>query len=107
MHSRQNKVRAFVDPTCDSFISPHFRKYNDISNWNWTGLFGILGDPDGKLSKTYTVHTKGDLSKLLDDATFGSANKIQLVEVMMDKFDAPKALQEQAMLSGKTNAYDP
>jgi TPP-dependent 2-oxoacid decarboxylase len=31
---------------------------------------------------------------------FGSASKIQLVEVIMDKFDAPKALQAQAMLSG-------
>jgi pyruvate decarboxylase len=81
-----------------------FRKYNDISNWNWTGLFSVLGDPDEKLSKTCTVHNKQDLSKLLDDATFASANKIQLVEVMMDKYDAPKALQEQAVLSWQTNA---
>jgi len=97
---------------CESRLSPtygshYFRKYNDISNWNWTGLFNVLGDPDGKSSKTFTVYNKQDLSKLLDDATFASASKIQLVEVVMDKFDAPKTLQDQAVLSGQTNAYSP
>ena len=81
-----------------------FRKYNDISNWNWTGLFSVLGDSDGNLSRTCTVHNKRDLSKLLDDATFASARKIQLVEVMMDKFDAPNALREQALRSWQASA---
>lgn len=69
-------------------------------------MFRVLGDPDGKLSRTYKVHNKTELSKLLDDTTFTSADKIQLVEVIMDKLDAPRALQVQAELSGKTNAYD-
>lgn len=92
--------------TIERCIHGKTRKYNDISNWNWTALFSVLGDPDGMLSKTSTVHNKRALSKLLDDATFASANKIQIVEVMMDKFDAPKALQKQAALSGQTNGYD-
>lgn len=33
------------------------------------------------------------------------ADKAQLVEVMMDQFDAPRALRVQAELSGKTNKY--
>lgn len=73
----------------------------------WTALLNALGDADGKLSKSYTVHTKEQLSALLDDATFAAADKIQLVEVMMDKFDAPRALVAQAELSGKTNSYNP
>jgi TPP-dependent 2-oxoacid decarboxylase len=87
-------------------IPRYYRKYNDISNWNWTGLFSVLGDPEEKLSRVYTVRNKTELSKLLDDVTFASADKIQLVEVMMDKLDAPRALQVQAELSGQTNAYD-
>lgn len=51
------------------------------------------------------MHNKEELSALLDDASFASADKIQLVEVMMEQFDAPRALQVQAELSGKTNAY--
>lgn len=86
-------------------FSPHRRKYNDIVNWKWTSLLTVLGDLDGTKSKSYTVHDKTELSNLLDDASFAKADKIQLVEVMMDKFDAPRALQMQAELSGKTNAY--
>ena len=55
--------------------------------------------------KSYTVHNKTELSNLLDDKTFAAAETIQLVEVMMDQFDAPQALQRQAELSGKTNQY--
>lgn len=65
----------------------------------------VLGDLDGSKSKSYTVHNKTELTSLLADKEFASANKIQLVEVMMDKFDAPRALQAQAELSGKTNRY--
>lgn len=87
------------------FLCPTLRKYNDIVNWKWTSLLTVLGDLDGSKSKSYTVHNKTELSALLDDATFASANKIQLVEVMMDKYDAPRALQVQSELSGKTNKY--
>lgn len=41
------------------------------------------------------MHNKTELSKLLDDPTFAGTDKIQLVEVMMDKFDAPRALLVQ------------
>jgi pyruvate decarboxylase len=70
------------------------RKYNDISNWRWTSLLEFLGDDrSGKLSNSYTVHNKTELSTLLDDPTFASTEKIQLVEVVMQKFDAPRALK--------------
>jgi pyruvate decarboxylase len=81
------------------------RKYNDITNWNWTSLFTVLGDAERKKSQTFTVHNKDELSALLDDEHFANPKKIQLVEVIMDKHDAPRALQVQAELSGKTNAY--
>lgn len=74
-------------------------------NWKWTGLLGVLGDLDGTLSKSYTVNNKSELTELLENPKFVAAEVLQLVEVMMPKHDAPRALQVQAELSGKTNQY--
>jgi pyruvate decarboxylase len=67
----------------------------------WTSLLTTLGDLDGTLSKSYTVRDKTELDKLLDDAEFSSAKKIQLVEVVMGKYDTPRALKMAAELSTK------
>jgi len=77
------------------------RKYNDIVNWKWTSLLTTLGDVDGTLSRSYTVRDKPGLEKLLDDPQFCSAGKIQLVEVVMDKYDTPRALKLAAELSNE------
>jgi pyruvate decarboxylase len=79
------------------------RKYNDITNWQWTALLNVFGDTDGKRSRSYTVHTKAQVSALLDDPAFQRADKIQLVEVIMDKYDAPKGLKQQADLGVVTH----
>ncbi|KAG2145865.1 thiamine diphosphate-binding protein [Suillus clintonianus] len=80
------------------------RKYNDIVDWKWTSLLTTLGDIDGKMSNSYTVRSKSELNKLLDDNEFASAQKIQLVEVIMDKYDTPRALQASADLTAKIAA---
>ena len=49
--------------------------------------------------------TKKELEKLLDDEAFAMAKKVQLVEVVMDMVDAPRALRVQAQLSVKANKY--
>lgn len=67
----------------------------------------MFQDREPPRGKSYTVRTKDELSALLDDPSFAAANDIQLVEVVMDKFDAPPALRRQAELSGKTNQYVP
>lgn len=86
--------------TIERCIHGKNRKYNDIANWHWTGLLNFFGDdPSGKLSNSYTVRNKVELEKLLDDASFANTEKIQLVEVMMDKFDAPRALKVQTGIS--------
>ena len=74
-------------------------------NRNWTGILDVLGPHVEPKPKSYRVSTKAELDALLDDPEFNKAERMQLVEVMMDKFDAPEALQRQAELSGKTNAY--
>ncbi|KAJ7644076.1 thiamine diphosphate-binding protein [Roridomyces roridus] len=92
--------------TIERYLHGKERKYNDISNWEWTSLLRVLGDTDETRSKSYTVKTKDELSALLDTSSFADAGKIQLVEVMMPKLDAPRALVQQAALSGKTNSYE-
>jgi pyruvate decarboxylase len=80
------------------------RRYNDIADWKWTSLLNALGDMDGKKSKSYTVRNKSELNKLLDDDEFANAGRIQLVEVIMDKYDTPRALQAAADLTAKMAA---
>ncbi|CDO69055.1 hypothetical protein BN946_scf184992.g4 [Trametes cinnabarina] len=91
--------------TIERYLHGMTRKYNDISNWKWTKLLDTLGGEEGKNCKSYTVRTKQELSALLDDAAFARADVIQLVELVMPKEDAPRALKVQAELSGKTNRY--
>lgn len=93
-------------PTIETVVDWNGRKYNDISNWTWTSLLKVLGDPDETISNSYTVRTKSELSDLLDNTAFARADKMQVVEVIMDKLDAPRSLQLQAEASGKANAYD-
>jgi pyruvate decarboxylase len=97
-------------PSSDLSFPPYFfsshSKYNNISNWDYPSLLKVLGDRDGVATRSYTVSTKDELSKLLDNQQFASTDCIQLVEVMMEALDAPRALQVQAELSGQTNKYD-
>ncbi|KAJ7209307.1 thiamine diphosphate-binding protein [Mycena pura] len=81
------------------------RKYNDIMNWEWTRLLGALGDADGTRSKSCTVRTKGEMSALLDSPAFAEAGKMQLVEVVMQMHDAPRALKIQSEMGEKANVY--
>jgi len=91
--------------TIERFLHGETRKYNDISNWKWTSLLSVLGGEEGKSCQSYSVKTRKELSRLLDDPSFSKAKRIQLVEIVMDKMDAPRALKLQAELSNKANVY--
>ncbi|KAL1743970.1 thiamine diphosphate-binding protein [Schizophyllum fasciatum] len=93
--------------TIERWLHGKERKYNDIFPWAWADLLKVLGDKEQVRSTSYTVNNKKELSALLADEAFLRADKMQLVEVMMDQFDAPVTLVNQAELSGKTNAYVP
>lgn len=70
------------------------RKYPDIACWDYAGLLRVLGDFDNTLSRSYKARTKQELSALLDNEEFGKGDKfIELVEVFLDKLDAPWALK--------------
>ncbi|PSS06588.1 hypothetical protein PHLCEN_2v3646 [Hermanssonia centrifuga] len=91
--------------TIERYLHGKHAKYNDITNWKWTSLLTAFGGTEGETCQSYTVKTKSELSKLLDDETFARADKIQLVEMLMPMHDAPRALRVQAELSGLTNKY--
>ncbi|KAM6494211.1 pyruvate decarboxylase [Amanita muscaria] len=84
--------------TIERCIHGKDRKYNDIVNWKWTSILNVLADPAGQKSKSYCVKTTDELSSLLEDENFQKADKVQLVEVVMDKYDAPRALEAQTKL---------
>lgn len=70
-------------------------KYNDISTWRWQELLSFFGaKPES--SKSYLANTRGELETILSDEQVRKADKIQLIEVKMDRLDAPRALKLQA-----------
>lgn len=57
---------------------------------------------DGKQkTASYVVRTKNELDKLLNDQEFAKTAHIQLVEVIMEQLDAPRALVGQTQAKSK------
>lgn len=105
------------------------RSYNDIATWNHSLLLDALSAPSGSERNTsdgssvagvqshskdpkpsnksyHAVHTKQELDALLKDEAFNAADSIQLVEIMMSRDDAPKALRAQASATSGANQYE-
>lgn len=76
------------------------RKYNDIADWKWTQLLDTLGDRVTE-TRSFTVHNQKELEKLLVDNAFLNANCPTLVEVMMDRLDAPRLLSDTVDINQK------
>jgi len=89
--------------TIERYIHGKNRKYNDVPNWKWTSLLETLNDSEKFETASYTVNDKSELSNLLDDTTFAQADKIQVVEVIMEALDAPLAMKLQG--EQQTNVY--
>lgn len=77
-------------------------EYNDINGWDYTALVDVMGG--SKTSVKHVIKTKSELEKLLTDSTFTATDRLQFVEVIMPKEDAPSALVTTAEASAKTNA---
>jgi TPP-dependent 2-oxoacid decarboxylase len=70
------------------------RKYNDVAVWQWQLALNFFGGDDSN-SASYRVTTEGELLALLDTPSFQDGSKIQLVEMITDRFDSPAALVKQ------------
>jgi pyruvate decarboxylase len=89
--------------TIERFIHGMDAGYNDIVNWDFKALVDVFGGTE-ETAKKYVIKTKNELNKLLTDAEFNAANKLQFVELSMPKEDAPRALVLTAEASAKNNA---
>lgn len=74
------------------------RVYNDISSWKWQKLLELFNANGQNQTKSWLANTRGELEEILNNAEFKKADRIQLLEVKMDRLDAPRALQLQAEL---------
>jgi len=84
--------------TIERLIHGKQAAYNDISAWNWQGLLDFF-DASGKIPKaSWKAKTRGELEEILKNEEFKKADKCQLLEVMMEKLDAPAALIKQGEL---------
>ncbi|KAF9527537.1 pyruvate decarboxylase THI3 [Crepidotus variabilis] len=81
--------------TIEKFIHGKHRAYNDIADWDLKALLNTFNAKQTHKTASYTVHTKSELDELLGKADFAKADKIQLVEVMMEALDAPPAMLRQ------------
>ncbi|KAJ3504907.1 hypothetical protein NLJ89_g7695 [Agrocybe chaxingu] len=104
IHGKYRRV-PFVPPLQVASLTILPSGYNDVANWKWSSLLDTLNDGGKYSTASYTVNNKEELSELLDNEAFAAADKLQLVEVTMDALDAPLALERQAELTGKGNAY--
>ncbi|KAF8315670.1 pyruvate decarboxylase [Clavulina sp. PMI_390] len=94
-------------------------QYNQIARWNHQAILSLFSPaPDAntypsnalpvdvaalRTHKSYRVSSQSELDQLLNDEQFGKAECIQLVELVMPRDDAPRALLTQAKLSAKAN----
>lgn len=79
--------------TVERIIKGPTRSYNDIQDcWQWTKFFEIFGDPDHKKHTSTILHTKADL----ENYAMGNNDKIELIELAMDKLDCPERLHRIA-----------
>lgn len=93
--------------TIERFIHGADKAYNDINNhWRYQDLLRFFGADAAGMggSKSYRVTTQDEVLALFADETFEAAGVIQLVEVVMGKMDAPRALKVQAELTAKANS---
>ncbi|BGP57327.1 hypothetical protein JCM8202_002704 [Rhodotorula sphaerocarpa] len=79
--------------------------YNDIATWKWGQLLDTFnGYPQPRPTRSLRASTRGELEAIFADKEFAEAKQIQLLEVMMDRQDAPEALIKQGKLSSELNA---
>lgn len=95
------------------------RSYNDIPPYDHSLLLDFFGNDkfqskaqshakDAKPSSKqyYRVASKSELDKLLKEEEFNKPDKIRLIEIVMERGDAPKALKRQAEATGQANKYE-
>ncbi|WP_055069142.1 alpha-keto acid decarboxylase family protein [Clostridium massiliamazoniense] len=90
--------------TVERYIHGPKRKYNDINMWNYTQLLDVFDVTLHRESLKFKASTVEELNKALSTSRKNSS-KLSLIEVSMDKNDAPIALKEMGKLFSSQNNY--
>ncbi|KAK4698838.1 hypothetical protein P7C70_g7434, partial [Phenoliferia sp. Uapishka_3] len=77
--------------------------YNDISRWKWQELLSFF-NADNVPNRSWLAKTRAEFEQVLVNPEFAAADRIQVLEVLMDRHDGPRALVAQAKLSADLNA---
>ncbi|KAI5952531.1 hypothetical protein KGF54_003398 [Candida jiufengensis] len=86
--------------TIERYIHGRDAEYNAIQEWEYTDLLKTFKSDNYETHKAEKV---GELSKLFKDEEFAKNNKLRLIELKLDTFDAPENLVKQAEMSSKVN----
>ncbi|XXH01114.1 uroporphyrinogen-III synthase [Hypoxylon texense] len=89
--------------TIERYIHGMDAGYNDVMQWRYRDLPAAFGG-NADTTKSYAVHTRGELEKLLADQDFNERKGLRFVELYMPKEDAPKSLILTAEAGAKRNA---
>ena len=90
--------------TVERYIHGPKRKYNDINMWNYTQLLDVFDVTLHRESLKFKASTVEELEQALSISRKNSS-KLSLIEVSMDKNDAPIALKEIGKLFSSQNNY--
>ncbi|MFR5265127.1 alpha-keto acid decarboxylase family protein [Clostridium sp.] len=90
--------------TVERYIHGPQRKYNDINMWDYTKLVDVFDVTLNRESLKFKASTVQDLIQALSLARENSS-KLSLIEVSMDKDDAPTTLKEVGKLFSTQNNY--
>lgn len=88
--------------TIEKLIHGPHESYNDIQPWDHQKILGLFAD---KVEyENLTVKTCEELNNLMNDEAFNKPDKIRIIELFLDEFDAPTVLVEQGKLADKLNS---
>lgn len=87
--------------TIERLIHGETAEYNDIQHWDHQSLLSTFGAKNN--FESLKVKDVGQITHLFNDDAFSKNDKIRLIEVVLEKMDAPVNLVEQAKLSASAN----
>jgi pyruvate decarboxylase len=89
--------------TVERVIHGPSRPYNDIAAWDYQNMLNFFGGKE-KGARSYSASTYGELSAVIEDPDFARSGNIQLLEVHLDKFDAPWTMTAQVNLMQRSGS---
>ena len=88
--------------TIERAIHGAHQGYNDISPYNFRYTLQLFGMDDEQAKRSFRcVRTKAEMEEVLGDREFEEQPGVKMVEVVMEKIDAPTRLLQQLAMRGE------